>query len=149
MNEEHVVLRLEPALVTIQLGPSDPNEPTILTARTEPDRGTAKDDPSVVATAPTMPMCLFRPTATREPAVNETAWGISAIRADRSRHDGSGVKVAILDSGIDGSHPAFAGVNLNIRDFTGEGNADVIGHGTHCAGTVFGRDVNGMRIGVA
>jgi subtilisin family serine protease len=57
--------------------------------------------------------------------------------------------VAILDTGIAKNHPAFAGVTLVEQDFTGEGNGDTHGHGTHCAGTVFGRDVDGTRIGVA
>ena len=35
------------------------------------------------------------------------------------------------------------------RDFTGDGNGDGQGHGTHCAGTIFGRDVGGRRIGIA
>jgi subtilisin family serine protease len=35
------------------------------------------------------------------------------------------------------------------RDFSGDGDGDRQGHGTHCAGTIFGRDVNGVRIGVA
>ena len=63
--------------------------------------------------------------------------------------DGSGTKVAILDTGIDAGHAAFAGVAIESRDFTGEGVGDADGHGNHCAGTVFGRDVNGVRIGVA
>jgi subtilisin family serine protease len=57
--------------------------------------------------------------------------------------------VAVLDTGIDRSHPAFAGMNVIESDFTGEGNGDLDGHGTHCAGTIFGQDVNGRRIGVA
>ena len=55
----------------------------------------------------------------------------------------------MLDTGIDASHPAFAGVELVQKDFTGEGDGDGHGHGTHCAGTIFGRDVENMRIGVA
>jgi subtilisin family serine protease len=77
------------------------------------------------------------------------AWGIGAVGADRSPRTGDGVVVAVLDTGIDASHPAFDGVDLVQEDFTGEGNGDGHGHGTHCAGTIFGRDVNGMRIGVA
>jgi subtilisin family serine protease len=69
--------------------------------------------------------------------------------ADTSPFDGAGIVVAVLDTGIDATHPAFNGVNLIEKDFTGEGNGDTHGHGTHCAGTIFGRDVNGMRIGVA
>ena len=38
---------------------------------------------------------------------------------------------------------------MTQQDFTGEGNADQNGHGTHCAGTIAGRDVDGSRIGVA
>ena len=34
-------------------------------------------------------------------------------------------------------------------DFTGEGDGDLQGHGTHCAGTILGRPVDGTRIGVA
>ncbi len=55
----------------------------------------------------------------------------------------------MLDTGIDADHPAFAGVTLTQRDYTGQGNGDANGHGTHCAGTIFGRDVDGKRIGVA
>ncbi|UYY83103.1 S8 family serine peptidase [Arthrobacter sp. YA7-1] len=55
-----------------------------------------------------------------------------------------------MDTGIDADHPAFAGVQLTTKDFTGAGSAeDDNGHGTHCAGTIFGRDLDGQRIGVA
>jgi subtilisin family serine protease len=73
-------------------------------------------------------------------------WGVRAIRADMSPYSGEGVIVAVLDTGIDAAHPAFAGMELVQRDFTGAGNGDVHGHGTHCAGTIFGRDVDGLRV---
>jgi subtilisin family serine protease len=64
------------------------------------------------------------------------------------------VTVAVLDTGLDDSHPAFTGKTIVKRDFTGEGaNAtdvsDKHGHGTHCAGTVCGTTVDGIRVGVA
>jgi subtilisin family serine protease len=59
------------------------------------------------------------------------------------------VPVAILDTGIDADHDAFRGIKIVAEDFTGEGAADRNGHGTHCAGVVVGRDVSGIRIGVA
>lgn len=106
---------------------------------------------NVIAVAPAMPMRLI--DAVRRGPVPSAqaaqAWGIGAVGADRSPRTGEGVVVAVLDTGIDANHPAFAGVQLVQRDFTGEGNGDQNGHGTHCAGTIFGRDVNGMRIGVA
>lgn len=83
----------------------------------------------------------------------EVPWGIRATRAETSTYTGSGVTVAILDTGIDRAHPAFAGMpNIVEADFTGSGAsqaADDNGHGTHCAGTVFGRDCYGYRIGIA
>jgi subtilisin family serine protease len=38
---------------------------------------------------------------------------------------------------------------MEQKDFTGEGDGDKHGHGTHCAGTIFGKPVGGLRIGVA
>jgi len=55
----------------------------------------------------------------------------------------------VLDTGIDAAHEAFQGLNLIQKDFTGEGDGDQDGHGTHVAGTIFGRNVGGRRIGVA
>jgi subtilisin family serine protease len=57
--------------------------------------------------------------------------------------------VAVLDTGINPNHVAFQGVQLDRRNFTQGGDDDEHGHGTHCAGTILGRAVNGMRIGVA
>ncbi|MBK2451622.1 S8 family serine peptidase, partial [Escherichia coli] len=104
-------------------------------------------DPEVVAFAPVMPTQLIRPLAAESGA--GAAWGVGAVGADVSAFDGSGVIVAVLDTGIDVAHPAFKGVKLDQRDFTGAGMADVQGHGTHCAGVIFGRDIAGQRIGIA
>ncbi|GAP95205.1 S8 family peptidase [Leptolyngbya sp. NIES-2104] len=124
-------------------------------------------DPDVVAIAPVMPMNLIRPVAlenvelegtTVENAASLTAstqtapkltWGVQAVGADTSPFTGEGIVVSVLDSGIDATHPAFAGVEIVQKDFTGEGDGDKDGHGTHCAGTIFGRAVEDTRIGVA
>jgi subtilisin family serine protease len=55
----------------------------------------------------------------------------------------------VLDTGIDPQHAAFQGVNLVQKNFTTEVDNDLNGHGTHCAGTIFGQDVDNLRIGVA
>lgn len=109
-------------------------------------------DGQVVAAAPVMPMKLIKPFDAAAPDgsnVPGIEWGVRAVAAHSSPFDGKGVIVAVLDTGIDKTHPAFAGVTLVEKDFTGGGNGDVNGHGTHCAGTIFGRDVDGRRIGIA
>ena len=110
-------------------------------------------DPAVRAIAPVMPTTLIHPVGEPEDQpsteATATAWGVSAVGADTSPRTGAGVVVAVLDTGIDASHPAFTGVTLTQMDFSGAGNGDKQGHGTHCAGTVFGREVDGTRIGVA
>jgi subtilisin family serine protease len=106
----------------------------------------------VLAVAPSIPMKLVAPLdirGTAEPAAGGSTWGVKAVGADTSPFSGDGITVAVLDTGIDASHSAFAGVEIVQKDFTGEGNGDQHGHGTHCAGTIFGRTTEGIRIGVA
>jgi thermitase len=56
----------------------------------------------------------------------ETAWKVTT---------GSAVKVAVLDTGIDGDHPDIASQILLQKDFTGSGSVnDFYGHGTHVSG---------------
>jgi subtilisin family serine protease len=124
-------------------------EPRVETETLRPnDVRNLSRDPEVAAIALSMPTKLVNPVGGPAPAAT-TAWGISAVKADVSPHDGDGVVVAVLDTGIDPAHPAFQGVTLVENDFSGSGTSDKQGHGTHCAGTIFGRDVNGTRIGVA
>ena len=106
----------------------------------------------VLAVAPVVPMKLIEPVEVQAGAAESSttvAWGVKAVGADSSPFDGAGVIAAVLDTGIDAGHPAFSGVDVVQKDFTGEGNGDQNGHGTHCAGTVFGRNTDGTRIGVA
>lgn len=109
-------------------------------------------NPAVKDVSLIMPIRLIAPV-TKAPAdvgaVPSSSWGIKAIGADRTDLDGSNVVVAVLDTGIDRKQPAFAGVDIVEEDFGGSGNGDVDGHGTHCAGTIFGKDVDGVRIGIA
>jgi subtilisin family serine protease len=59
----------------------------------------------------------------------------------RNGYTGKGVKVAVVDTGIDASHPDFAGRILKTVDFTGQGVDDIDGHGTHVAGIVGGSGI--------
>jgi subtilisin family serine protease len=50
--------------------------------------------------------------------------------------DGKGVDVYVLDTGITIEHSDFDGRARHGADFTGEGNYDGHGHGSHVAGTL-------------
>ncbi|HEY4244352.1 MAG TPA: S8 family serine peptidase [Kofleriaceae bacterium] len=120
-------------------------------ALTETQAADRTRDPRVRGVAPVFPICLATPLAATQ---TTDAWGIAATRADQTRYTGQGVSVAVLDTGIETSHPAFAGVAFTCADFTSDASetkemADENGHGTHCAGTIFGRPVEGTRIGIA
>lgn len=110
--------------------------------------------PEVLAFAPIMKVRLIRPKEIKNKTPVKQgqaipAWGLEAVGAINSDFSGKNVVVAILDTGIDEAHPAFEGVELVRRDFSGSTLDDTDGHGTHCAGTIFGRDVKGTRIGIA
>jgi subtilisin len=78
-------------------------------------------------------------------------WGLKATKVDKSLLTGSGIKVAVLDTGMDLLHPDFAGRSIVSQSFVpGESVQDTNSHGTHCIGTACGfQDLNGRRYGVA
>jgi len=78
-------------------------------------------------------------------------WGAFNIR-------GEGVKIAILDTGIDPNHPDIKGKIAAFAEFDRKGRIvtedladafDSDGHGTHCAGTIVGGNSSGRWIGMA
>jgi subtilisin family serine protease len=89
-------------------------------------------------------------------------WGLQATGVLGSALSGAGVRVAVLDSGFDVTHPDFAGRSVTSESFvvspyqgfsTTDTSAviDRSGHGTHCIGTACGpkTPTSGPRYGVA
>jgi subtilisin family serine protease len=74
----------------------------------------------------------------RSLALAESVPQTGAPAAWEAGYTGAGVEVAVLDSGIDATHPDFEGRIAATKDFTGTGMDDITGHGTHVASTVLG-----------
>lgn len=76
-------------------------------------------------------------------------WGIRQYQSYNYTKSGNNnpIKVAIIDTGIESSHPDLKGRVLAGYDFVSDDNdpADDQGHGTHVAGTI-GASLNGSGI---
>jgi subtilisin family serine protease len=57
------------------------------------------------------------PTAAEFKDTPEFTWGLQATKVATSPYDGRGVSVAMLDSGLDLTHPDFAGRNITSVSF--------------------------------
>src|SRR6267142_6604163 len=68
-------------------------------------------DPNVASSAPVVGFTLHQPFDCEADArTSAVPWGVKATGATTSPYDGRGTTVAILDTGIDKTHEAFAGM---------------------------------------
>jgi len=82
----------------------------------------------------------------------QRTWGLAATGITRSQFSGRGVRLAILDTGIDRDHPDFAERSIESRSFLSDPSVnDANGHGTYCAGIACGPSSPALppRYGVA
>jgi len=75
--------------------------------------------------------------------------GVVRVGAPTATSDGSGVGVAVLDTGADLAHPDLAGTVDAFNGFGGPSCQDDQGHGTHVTGIIAARDNSVDVIGVA
>ena len=87
--------------------------------------------------SPAMPLVVLPPGVNKD----EVPWGISRVAAPSawSRSKGEGVKVAVIDTGIDCNHPDLKANCAGGYNAVGSGApTDDNGHGSHVAGTIAG-----------
>jgi len=121
--------------------------------------------PAVAATLPAQAVAALRNNpriVSVQPDVRITAfdlemdrsWGVRRIGAaplHAANLLGAGVRVAVLDTGIDYTHPDLAVNYAGGHDFVNNDDDpwDDNGHGTHVAGTIAARDDDAGVVGVA
>lgn len=120
-------------------------------------------DPAVRSVGAPPAFSLIRPVDAPTPATPASlTWGLQALGVDElwdQGLDGTGVRVAHLDTGVDATHPALAGAVGAFAeiDFSGRERPGatawesdrIFRHGTHTAATIAARPVDGRHVGVA
>ncbi|MFJ4847188.1 MULTISPECIES: S8 family serine peptidase [unclassified Streptomyces] len=83
-------------------------------------------------------------------------WGTQAMRLHQipPTYRGHGIRIALLDSGVDADHPDLKDTVWHGADFTpgaedGGWQTDATGHGTRCAGVVAAADNRSGMTGIA
>jgi bacillopeptidase F len=113
----------------------------------------ARPDVRIVEADPLQPGLPPAPAAQADAM---PSWNIEHIFADTVWSEGfrgEGVRVGVMDTGVDAAQPALAGKMApgGWRDFVGRRTTpyDDNGHGTHVTGIICGGEINGTAIGVA
>ncbi|HEY7272184.1 MAG TPA: type VII secretion-associated serine protease mycosin [Actinoplanes sp.] len=94
------------------------------------------------------------PSLLRGDGVRDEQWHLKTLDlADAWAYSsGAGVTVAVVDSGVDAHHVDLDGQvlpGLDLVDPQGDGDADLVGHGTTVAALIAGKDDDNGVIGIA
>ncbi len=102
----------------------------------------ARVDGEIVSLEPERIVRVFQQFSPEAAASNgdlQEMWGLQATRVAMSRFTGRGVRVAILDTGLDLKHPDFASRAVVSESFVPDAaEQDGSGHGTYCVGVACG-----------
>src|SRR3989344_2599658 len=105
-----------------------------------------KNDPLVAYITPNRKVYALQTSSQITPT------GINRVEATNLSNIGMGVDVAVIDTGIDATHPDLAGKivgGTNCVDPSSPSYADDFGHGTHVAGTIAANNNTIGVVGVA
>ncbi|MDL4772869.1 S8 family peptidase [Actinomadura xylanilytica] len=83
--------------------------------------------------------------------ITDTPWAqkLLPLAEAQEKADGHGVKIAVIDSGVDTTSPQLAGQAVPTVDLTGTGRRDCVGHGTEVAGIIAAKPKMSLFVGVA
>lgn len=114
---------------------------------------TPPSSPTPKPTATTTPTPTSTPTPTPLPSFQPIPWSIVRIKAQEAWNNstGSGIKVAVLDSGIDRDHPDLKENLVGCVNFIYSWGTceDDNGHGTHVSGIIAAKNNQIGVVGVA
>ncbi|MEU4214454.1 type VII secretion-associated serine protease mycosin [Actinoplanes sp. NPDC026623] len=101
---------------------------------------------------------LAEPIASPEPWIGDSVraeqWHLKTLNVAGAwtYANGAGVTVAVIDSGVDADHVDLQGQvlpGLDLVDPDGDGDTDLVGHGTTVSAIIAGRDDDAGVIGIA
>lgn len=100
------------------------------------------------------PGLLVAPATAHAEPVRSDEWQLPLLHADEAwkYSTGSGVEVAVLDSGVDATHPDLKGQvepGIDLVDGSTDGRKDFVGHGTSVADLIAGRRGGDGVVGLA
>jgi subtilisin len=98
---------------------------------TEPER--------FVYACPTKKAVAKKKKSGKKDIEEQYTWGAQALKLQLSKLNGKGINIAVLDTGLNLSHPDFAGIKVTSKSFIRNQTVeDKNGHGTHCSGIAVG-----------